>query len=156
MRLAARLVAARGGQEVRVPARVGNSRLLKPSRQASSVTASNVELDHHGNDAPPRGAGQPNGPGGAWTRLVPADVRRLRLDPELGASASSDLNRLSNPPYSQPARRPRPVYGAGVSRGGLDGARYEPTTPQMVYELGSRGLPKKKKKKNSRRKLSHI
>ena len=43
--------AARGGQEVRVPARVRTSRLLKPSRRVRSV---NVEIDHHGTDAPLR------------------------------------------------------------------------------------------------------
>ena len=49
-RFAARF-AARGGQEVRVPARVRTSRLLKPSRRVRSV---NVEIDHHGTDAPLR------------------------------------------------------------------------------------------------------
>ena len=129
MRLAARL-AARGGQEVRVPARVGNSRLLKPSRQASSVKcgarSSRKRRAAAGSGAAQRSRGS-----------LDATRARGRAPPTTG----SRVGRLG-------LGRPQPlvrhhtrsqllaVYGAGVSRGGLEGARYERTTPQTVWEPG--------------------
>ena len=129
VRLAARL-AARGGQEVRVPARVGNSRLLKPSRQASSVKcgarSSRKRRAAAGSGAAQRSRGS-----------LDATRARGRAPPTTG----SRVGRLG-------LGRPQPlvrhhtrsqllaVYGAGVSRGGLEGARYERTTPQTVWEPG--------------------
>ena len=129
MRFAA-LLAARGGQEVRVPARVGNSRLLKPSRQASSVKcgarSSRKRRAAAGSGAAQRSRGS-----------LDATRARGRAPPTTG----SRVGRLG-------LGRPQPlvrhhtrsqllaVYGAGVSRGGLEGARYERTTPQTVWEPG--------------------
>ena len=124
------LLEERGGQEVRVPARVGNSRLLKPSRQASSVKcgarSSRKRRAAAGSGAAQRSRGS-----------LDATRARGRAPPTTG----SRVGRLG-------LGRPQPlvrhhtrsqllaVYGAGVSRGGLEGARYERTTPQTVWEPG--------------------
>ena len=103
MRLAARL-AARGGQEVRVPARCRELWALET--KSAGPAASNVELDHHGNDAPPRAPARRSGPGelgrdscprplttGSRVRASPSGGQYEASDPILAASAHRSTGR---------------------------------------------------------------
>ena len=129
VRLAARL-AARDGQEVRVPARVGNSRLLKPSRQASSVKCG-ARSSRKRRAAAGRGAAQRSRGGLDATRA------RGRAPPTTGSRVGRlGLGRPQPLVRHHTRSQQLAVYGAGVSRGGLEGARYERTTPQTVWEPG--------------------
>ena len=117
MRLAARL-AARGGHEVRVPAR--RRELSALETKSAGPAASNVELDHHVNDAPPRAPARRSGPGSLdATRARGREP--LATGSRVHASPSGGQYEASDPILAATAHRS--VYGAGVSRGGLDGGR---------------------------------
>ena len=127
-RFAARF-AARGGQEVRVPARVRTSRLLKPSRRVRSV---NVEIDHHGTDAPPRVAALPGGSVEVRVRALSAAARRLTPDPEVDASPVSGTGRLLATILGGNAHRP--PLGCEPGRPGR-GAKRAHNTPNGLGAL---------------------